>query len=331
MSLQSILNSIKNNSLEYSNYLLFGEETFFIDYIESFFLKYIIPENEKTFNQKIFYGKEVNVFSLITNLRSFPMTGSKQLIVLRDANKIDNINTLETYFSNPSPNTIFILCYKNKTIDKRKKWVKVFQKIGFLYESKKIYGQKISHWIQQTLLEKNMTIEKSAELLLLDSLGADLSKISNAINKLFDILSEGSSINTSDVQDHIGFHREYNNFELQNALAEKNKKKIFSITHHFEANPNKFPLPPIIGVLFSFFSKLLMIHSFDNHSDKYIAEKIKVHPFFVSTYKIGFQNYSFEDCQKIISHLKEFDLRFKGIQGSSDNSLKELMLNIIYN
>ena len=329
MSLQSLLTSIKNNSLGYSNYLIFGEETFFIDHIESVFLKHTIPENEKTFNQKVFYGKETNVFSLISTLTSFPITGSRQLIILREAHKMDNVNALETYFKNPVSTSIFIMCYKSKTIDKRKKWIKIFQKNGLLFESKKIYGQKISHWINQSLLDKSIKIEKSAELLLLDSLGTDLSKISNAINKLSDIVSDGV-INQYHVQEHIGFHREYNNFELQNALAEKNTKKIFLITNHFEANPSKFPLPPITGVLFSFFSKLLMVHSFDNHADKYIAEKIKVHPFFVSVYKIGYKNYSFEDCQKIISYLKECDLRSKGIKGSSDNSLKALMLNIVY-
>jgi len=328
MNLQSILNSVTNNSLNYSNYLFFGEEPFFIDYLESFFLKNIISEDEKTFNQKVFYGKDTNVFSLISTLKSYPMIGSRQLIILRDAHKMDNISALEKYLYHPIASSVFIICYKSKKLDKRKKWIKLFQKTGLLYESKKIYGQKISNWIHQILSDRKMKIDKSAELVLLDSLGSDLAKISNAINKLADVVSDGI-ISASHVQEHIGFHREYNNFELQNALAEKNIKKIFSITNHFSANPNKFPLPPTIGVLFSFFSKVIMIHSFDNHSEKYIADKIKVHPFFVSVYKKGCRNYSFEDCQKIISHIKKCDLMFKGIKGSSDNPLKSLMLGIL--
>ena len=329
MNIQSILNSIKSNSLNFSNYLLFGEEPFFIDKIEAAFLQHIIPENEKTFNQKIFYGKDTNVFSLISTLKSFPMTGSCQLIILREAHKMDNIIALEKYFENPVSSSIFIICYKNKTIDKRKKWIKVFQKKGLLFESKKIYGQKISNWINAILLDKGIAIDKSAELLLLDSLGTDLSKISNAINKLANIVSE-DVIKISHVQDHIGVHREYNNFELQNALAEKNKRKIFLIANYFSTNPNKFPLSLTIGVLFSFFSKLLIIHALDNHSEKYIAEKIKVHPFFVSLYIRACKNYSFEDCRRIISCIKKCDLSFKGIQGSSNNPLMSLMLNILY-
>ena len=328
MNLQSILNSITHNSLSYSNYILFGEEPFFIDYIESKFLNNIISEDEKTFNQQVFYGKDTNVFTLISTLKSYPMIGTRQLIVLRDAHRMDNISALEKYFQNPIPTSLFIICYKSKNLDKRKKWIKLFQKCGLLYESKKIYGQKISSWIYQSLADRNMAIEKSAEVLLLDALGSDLAKISNAINKLADIVNDGV-INASHVQEHIGFHREYNNFELQNALAEKNTKKIFSIVNHFSANPNKFPLPPTIGVLFSFFSKLIMIHSFDNHSEKYIADKIKVHPFFVSVYKKGYRNYSFEDCQKIISYIKKCDLNFKGIKGSSNSPLTSLMLSIL--
>ena len=329
MSIDSILKSIKKNNLSYSNYLFFGEEPFFINTLESTFLQHVIPEEEKTFNQKIFYGKDTNVFTLISILKSFPMTGSRQLIILREAHKMDNIIALESYFKNPVSSSIFVICYHQKSIDKRKKWIKVFQKQGLLYESKKIYGQKISNWIQKILSHKDYKIEKSAELLLLDTLGDNLSKISNAITKLISIVPE-KFITISHVQEHIGAHREYNNFELQNALAEKDLKKIFLIINYFSANPNKFPFPLTLGVLFSFFSKLLIIHSLDNHSERYVAEKIKVHPFFVSVYMRGCVHYSFQECQKAISHIKQSDLQFKGIQGASSNPLRSLLLNILY-
>ena len=133
MNLQSILSSVTNNSLNYSNYLFFGEEPFFIDYLDSIFLKNIISEYEKTFNQKVFYGKETNVFSLISTLKSYPMIGSRQLIILRDAHKMDNISALEKYLHNPISSSVFIICYKSKKLDKRKKWIKLFQKNGLLY------------------------------------------------------------------------------------------------------------------------------------------------------------------------------------------------------
>ena len=328
MTIQNILKSVQSNNLEYSNYLLFGEEDFFIDEIEKTFLKYIIPEEEKTFNQKVFYGKETNVFDLIGVLKSFPMLGSKQLIVLKEANKLDKISELENYFQHPIPTSIFLICYKNKTVDKRKKWVKLFQHCGLIFESKKLYAQNISQWISGNLMQRGMAIKREAEALLIDSLGVDLPKINNAFNKLETLVSN-QTITFSDVQEHIGLHREYNTFELQNALAERNNYKIIAISDYFTLNSNKFPLPPIIGLLLSFFSKLLIIHSLDNHNDKYIATKIKVHPFFVRTYTIGYKNYTFDDCVQIVSFLKDTDLKFKGIINSSAYPLQELMLKII--
>jgi len=329
MNIESLLQSIKNDKIA-SNYLVYGEESFFIDLIASSFIQYTIPDSEKVFNQKVFYGKEINVFSLISVLKSFPMMGERQLVVVREAHKLANIEELVNYLLRPIGTTVFVLCYKNKTIDKRKKWVKSFQKNGVVVESKLVYGQKISYWIQYQLTAKDIKIEKNAELLLIDSLGNNLSKITNAIDKLSNVI-DGSVIQLVDVQEHIGVHREYNNFELQNALAEKDHVKIISIVNYFITNPRKFPLPPIIGVLFSFFSKLIIIHSLPNLSDRSIAEKIKVHPFFVSNYKKGCANYTFQDCIRIISLLKEADFKFKGIKGAADHEyLKELVLQILY-
>ena len=330
MNIQNLLDSIKNRNLSHSNYILFGEEEFFIDKIEASFLNHTIPQEEKVFNQKVLYGKETNVLSLITTLKSFPMIGSHQLIILKDADKMDKIHELEKYFHNPIENSIFVICYKKKTIDKRKKWIKLFQKSGLLFESKKIYDYQISKLIQIDLKEKNLKIHKSAEALLISHLGVNLSKISNALNKLSKIVLD-NVITASDVQDHIGIHREYNNFELQNALAEKDTRKIISITSYFSNNPNNFPLPPIIGALFSFFSKLLIIHSLDAVSDKYIAEKLKVHPYFLTNYKKGCSNYSFDNCLRIVSVLKKYDLKFKGIQSNRPNDLLQgLIFDILF-
>ena len=330
MNIQNLLNSIQNNHLSHTNYILFGEEEFFIDKVETAFLENLIPEDEKNFNQKVFYGKETNVYSLISILKSFPMLGSRQLILLKDAEKMDKIHDLEAYFKNPIQTTVFVVCYKKKSLDKRKKWIKLFQQSGFLFESKKVYDSQISKFIHMDLIEKNLKIDKSAELLLINHLGANLAKISNALTKLSHIVSTGL-VTVSDVQEHIGIHREYNNFELQNALATKDKNRIISITSYFASNPNKFPLPPIIGGLFSFFSKLLIVHALSSASEKYIAETIQVHPYFISNYKKGCSNYSFEECLKIISILKVYDLKVKGYDSHrSDDFLKGLIFDIIF-
>ena len=327
MNIHNLLDTIKNNDIS-NNYLLFGEENFFIDKISNLLIERIIPESEKIFNEKIFYGKDINVFTLLSTLKSFPITGSRQLIVLKEAQKMTDINHLSNYLINPVSSTIFVVCYK-KQIDKRKKWVKLFQKNGVLVESKVLYGENISRWIQYILSEKNIKMDNAAVSLLLNFLGNDMSKITNAINKLVDINSD-SSITSSDVQEHIGVHRDYNSFELQEALAHKDSQKTLSIVNYFMSNPNKFPLPPLLGLLFSFFSKLLIVHSLTNSSDKVIADKIKVPQFFLGTYKKASINYSFQDCIKIINLLKTADLKFKGITGTYNVSfLQELVLRIL--
>ena len=331
MNIEQLLKSIRNNTIS-SNYLLFGPEHFFIDQIDLCFLKHIIVDEEKVFNQKIFYGKDTNVFNLIDVLKSFPMMGDRQLIILREAQELDQLDKLVDYLLNPVSTTVFVVCYKTsqkKKIDKRKKWVKLFMEKGVVTECKKIYENKISYWLQSYLLDRGVKIEKKAEALLIDFLGNDLSKITNAINKLADIVDEGV-ITFIDVQKHVGMHREYNNFELQSAVAVKNAQKLVLIVDYLISDSKNFQPQPIIGLLFSFFSKLLIMHSISNRDDKSIAEVIKVHPYFLKEYKLALSNYSFQKCVSIISLLKSADLQFKGIGGSVKNEfLKDLLLKII--
>ena len=329
MSIEKVLNSIKNNAIS-SNYLLYGEEDFFIDKITNAFINNIIPESEKIFNQKILYGKQIDVFSLLSMVKSFPMTGDKQLVVLKEAQKLANISELVNYLTSPIQSTVLVICYKSKTVDKRKKWVKAIQKNGIIIESKVLYGQQISRWIQYNLAEKKIQIEKPAEALLIDFLGNDLSKITNAINKLSNIITNGI-VSTEDVHRHIGVHRHYNTFELQNALASRDNHKVISIVDYFISNQKQFPLPLIIGFLYSFYSKLIIIHSTQGQSDSMLASTIKVHPFFIKVYKTGCKSYSFQDCIRIISLLREADLKSKGINGSFNyDFLKDLVFRIIF-
>tara|TARA_Y100000589_G_C27194563_1_gene646197 strand:- start:4019 stop:5017 length:999 start_codon:yes stop_codon:yes gene_type:complete len=331
MSIHQLLESIKKQNIS-SNYLLFGDEHFFIDEIDTCFLKYTIPDEEQMFNQKIFYGKDTDVFSLMNILKSYPIIGSKQLILLREAQELENIQELEKYFLKPVKSSIFIICFKNnfkKKIDRRKKWVKLIDKCGSLYEFKKMYENQIGLWISNYLNSFNLEIEKKAEALLVDSLGNNLSKISNAIKKLTEIINS-SKITLSDVQNHIGIHREYNNFELQSALAKKNNKKVIAIVEYFLSNTTNFRPQPLIGLVFSFFSKLLIMHSLYGKPDKFISGSLKIHPFFLKEYKIALNNYSFDKCVLVIAELKSADLKFKGIVGSAKpDFIKDLLLKII--
>ena len=328
MNIDSILKSVQNNTFA-SNYLLCGEEEFFIEYIEKNIIKHAIPEDEKIFNEKIFYGKDIDIYSLLSTLKSFPMTGERQLIVVREAQYVKKLDKIENYLIAPSDKTILVLSYKQK-VDKRKKWVKLLKSSGLLFESKKLYPKDFPKWISVKAKSKKVSIDTNAEILLIEALGYDLLKISNAIDKLASFVT--TKITSNDIEKHIGVSREYNNFELQNALGEKDGKKALLIVNYFITNHNKYPLHILIGVLFSYFSKLLIIHSLSNRSSSNIADKIQVHPYFTGSYVGACKNYSFEECINIISHLKYAEVHIKGAENGTFNHsfLKELIFKIIY-
>ena len=328
MNIDSILKSVKNNSLE-SNYLLCGEEPFFIEYLEKIFLNYVIPKEEKTFNEKVFYGKDIDIYSLINSLKAFPMIGDRQLIVVRDAQYVKKLDEITNYLNFSSEQTILVLSYKQK-VDKRKKWVKLFQSKGIVFDSKKLYPKDFPRWIKSKCVIKKVTIEKKAEILLIEALGYNLLKISNSIDKLSVYVKD--VITALDVEKHIGVNREYNNFELQNAIGEKDIKKSLLIVNYFTSNTSKYPIHLLLGMLFSFFSKLLIIHSLSNQSSANIADKIQVHPYFAGTYLKACNNYSFDKCVMIISHLKDAEIQSKGLSKKVFNHsfLKELIFKVIY-
>ena len=328
MNIEQTLHSIKQNNFQ-NNYLLYGEESFFIDKISNLLIQNVIPDSEKIFNQQVIYGKQIDVDNLITNLKLFPMVGQKRLIVLKEAQKILNISNLDKYLSHPTMSTIFVICYKSKSVDKRKSWIKSVEKNGIIVECKTLYNNQIPRWINYELIEKKMNIETSAEALLIEFLGNDMSKIMNAIDKLSKVVNS-KNITEDDILKHIGIHRDYNIFELQSAISEKDNKRVFSIIHYFNTNQKKFPIPMITSALFSFFSKILIMHSNINSNEKELAKILSVHPYFLSNYRKGVRNFNFERCVEIISILKETDLKSKGIGGNFDYSLTvDMLIKII--
>ena len=328
MNIDKIIKSIENNNLA-SNYLLCGDQDFFLDKIERSILAHAIPEDQKFFNEKILYGKEIDVFSLISTIKAFPISGDRQLVIVREAHQLKKIDQIETYLQLSSPHTILVLIYKKK-IDKRKKWVKLFQSLGVLYESPKVYPKHFYPLIREIVHNKKLSIDKDAEILLIEALGYDLLKINNAINKISNFVK--TSIKANDIVKHTGISREYNYFELQDALGARDYKRTLQIIDYFIVNNNKFRIDVIIGTIFSYFSKLLIIHASTQKSNDIIAELIGVHPYFVTSYLNASRNYSFENCINIVSHLKDADIKFKGAEyGIYNHSfLKELIFKIIY-
>jgi DNA polymerase-3 subunit delta len=306
-----------------------GEETYFIDQISDYIADNVLTDAEKGFNQTILYGKDTEPHNIIANARRFPMMSNHQVIIVREAQNIKKIEDLEPYVKNPLNSTILVINYKYKTLDKRKTFPKLVDQKGILFESKKIYDNQLPAWIISYLKNQNYTIAPQAAAMLSEYLGADLSKVANELDKLIISLPVGSQITPDHIEKNIGISKEFNVYELQNALGERNLLKANQIINYFGANPSSNPIPVVISSLFSYFSKILNYHFLEDKSQNNVASVLQVHPFFVKTYIAAAKNYNIKKLVEIISILREFDMKSKG-WGNVSASPADLQREMIY-
>jgi len=315
-------------------YFLEGEEPFFMDRISDYILENVLTEEEKGFNQTILYGKDLSLDSIMTAAKRFPMMAERQVVVIREAQNIKNIEDLASYVEKPMRSTVLVFNYKYKTIDKRKKLYKALQKNGIYFESKPLYDNQVPAWISKYLKEKNLGIDPRAAQMISDFVGSDLQRIVNELEKVSISLVPGTSIMPEDVEKIIGISKEFNTFELQNALGNKDILKSNRIINYFIDNEKQHPLTVIIGMLATYFRKLLIYHSIENKSDRTIvSQKLGVNPFFINDYANAASKYSLDKAIVIISMLREFDLRSKGARGGSTSNgdlLRELIFKILH-
>ena len=315
-------------------YFLEGEEPFFMDRISDYILENVLTEEEKGFNQTILYGKDLSLDSIMTAAKRFPMMAERQVVVIREAQNIKNIEDLAPYVEKPMRSTVLVFNYKYKTIDKRKKLYKALQKNGIYFESKPLYDNQVPAWISKYLKEKNLGIDPRAAQMISDFVGSDLQRIVNELEKVTISLVPGTSIMPDDVERNIGISKEFNTFELQNALGNKDILKSNRIINYFIDNEKQHPLTVIIGMLATYFRKLLIYHSIENKSDRIVvSQKLGVNPFFINDYANAASKYSLDKAIVIISMMREFDLRSKGARGGSTSNgdlLRELIFKILH-
>ena len=332
MDFEGIITNIKNK-IFHPVYLLSGEEPYFIDMISDFIEENVLDDTEKEFNQSILYGRDVEVPTIIENVKRFPMMANHQVVIIKEAQDIKKIAGLESYVANPLESTILVLCYKYKKIDKRTSFYKAINKKGVFFESKKLYENKIPVWIETRLKEKGFRISPKASMLLTEHIGADLSKLRNEIEKLLINLKRETMIDEDIIEENIGISKEYNIFELQKALGERDMLKANKIVLHFAANTKEHPMVLSIGGLSNFFARVLKYHFIQDKSKNNVASVLGVHPYFTTDYQRGAQKYSFSQLKTVISHIQEYDLKSKGL-GSTGNTtggelLKELVFKIL--
>ena len=321
-------------------YLLMGEETFFIKKICQFFENNFIEDQNKSFNQEIFYGRDISIENIISSCKSFPMMSDKKLVIIKEAQELDIFKRnndkknelLINYLSNVNPSSTLIFCLNNKTLDKRGKLFKSFNESSCILDSSskdnKIYDNQLPKWIESEVMKKKYSISNDALLILTENIGNNLEKIDNALNKIYSNI-ESKNISKDDILNLVGINREYNLFEFQDSLIDRNSLKCGKIMNYFTSNEKKFPIQQLIIYMYGFYSKLLVVKSKNLSNPDTISSEISVHPYVARSYARAIQNYTLNELFMIISFIKELDLVSKGLkQLKADN--KALMGQIIY-
>lgn len=333
MTFEQIITDLKKKNYQ-PIYFLMGDESYFIDKITDHIIENALSDSEKDFNQTILYGKDVDIPTIITTARRYPMMAPRQVVVVKEAQNIRNIEQLLPYVKTPMNSTILVINYKYKSLDKRKSFTKEVANKGVLFESKKIYDNQIPDWIRHNLNSRGFSIEPKAAVLLSEFLGNNLSKITNELEKLTITLAKGKTIGATHIEQNIGISKDFNNFEFHNALGKKDVFKANQIINYFASNPKNNPFPVTVAMLYSYFSKLLAYHFVKNKTnEKAVASSLHINPYFVKDYKNAARNYNPKKLVAIISLLREYDLKSKGVGNASTSQgdlLKELVFKILH-
>lgn len=334
MTFEQLVSDIKSRKFK-PVYLLMGDEPYYIDELTSLLLDSVLPEEERDFNQTILYGMETDVKSVITFARSFPMMSDYQLIVIKEAQNLSKIEELEIYAKNPLTSTILVLNYKNGSLDKRKKLYAEIEKHGVIFESKKIPEYKIPGFISTYVQTKGLGIDQKSAQMLSDYLGSDLSKLTNEIAKLLiAIPSDQKRITAELIEENIGISKDFNNFELLKAVVEKDIYKINQIADYFQKNPKNNPLVMTMSVLFNFFSNLMVCYWAKNKTEQGIASELGFrNPYQAKDYVVALKNYNAFKCMEVISLLRTYDAKSKGVgnvSASDGELLKELLYKVTH-
>jgi len=319
-------------------YFLHGEESYYIDKITTMIEENVLSPAEQGFNQTMLYGRDINMGNIITQARRFPMMAERQVVIIKefqqlpDLAKEESSKILEAYVAQAQPSTILVLAHKHKTLNKNTKLYKAIEKNAVVVETKKMYENQLPAWIQNYLKDHKYTIEPKAVQLLVEAVGADLARLSGELDKLcINVLPE-TPISEALIEKYVGISKDYNVFELQNAIAQRDRTKAYKIIAYWEANPKKQPLMPTLSLLFGYFVKLLLASQEKDKSDQNLAKVLKINPFLVKDYKAALQNYHQQNLLWAIQLLRMADLQAKGIEAGGDNEaeiLKEFVFKIM--
>ena len=331
MSVEKIISDWKKKIFK-PVYWLEGEEEYFIDKAVDYAEHHILNESEASFNLSVFYGKDANWADVLNACRRYPMFAERQVVLLKEAQQMKDVEKLEPYIETPLSSTVFVVSYKEKKLDARKKFAKLVKENGVLVTTKKMYDKDVPAWTQELVHSKGLTISPRGLALLVDHIGNDLTRIENEIDKLSVNLGKGTNITEDDIEKYIGVSKDYNVFELQAALAAKDLARTIRIIQYFEANPKAGPIQLILPSLYSFFSKVFMIFGAGTNDEKTIATSIGVNPYFMKDYMQAARLYSYPGVEKVLLLLHQYNLKSIGVGSTAteDASLmKEMVVKML--
>lgn len=331
MSAEKILTEWKKKNFK-PIYWLEGEEPYFIDQLINYAEHNILSESEVGFNLTVFYGRDADWANVVNACMRYPMFAEKQVVLLKEAQHMKDIDKLEKYVEKPLTSTIFIVSYKEKKLDARTKFAKTLKQKGEVFNSQKIRDYQLSEWTKQLIEQKGLAIQPKALALIADHIGNDLSRIDNEINKLAVNLAGRKNITEEDIENYIGISREFNVFELQDALAKKDVAKAIRIIQYFESNPKAGPIQLILPTLYNYFSKVYTIFGLADKNEKSIASLFYNNPFAAKQAIQTYDNYGYAGIEKVLLLLHHYNLRSIGINdaGTEDGDLmKELVVKMM--
>lgn len=331
MSAEKIIADWKKNKFR-PVYWLEGEEDYYIDMVIDHAEHRILNEAEAGFNLTVFYGKDAVWSEVVNACRRYPMFAERQVVILKEAQQMRDIDKLESYVENPLASTIFVVGHKEKTLDGRKSMAKGLKKSDSLFTFKKMYDSKLPEWTSELVQQKGYSIAQKAVLLLVEHIGNDLSRIANEVDKVVLNLGGQKLITEDDIEKYVGVSKEYNVFELQDALGKKDLAKAIRIIQYFESNPKAGPIQLLLPALYNYFSKACMLFAVQGKDDKTAAAAIGVNPYFIKDYQLVARNYSYSGVEQALLLLHQYNLRGVGVHdaGTTDASLmKEMVVKMM--
>ncbi|TAK43277.1 MAG: DNA polymerase III subunit delta [Saprospiraceae bacterium] len=331
MTLQQILAQLKKKEFA-PIYFLHGSEPFFIDTISDYIEENALSESERSFNQIVLYGKDTGHLTVIDNARRYPMMSKYQVVIVKEAQQMEDLKELEQYLEKPLNSTILVLCHKHKKFNMNTKFGKLLAKQGVVFESNKLYDNQVPEWIKEQLKLQGHRIANDAADLMAEYLGTDLSVVMHELSKLTLHVEKGTEITTTHVEQFTGISREYNIFELQKALSTRDSAKTGRIIQNFLANPKRNPIIMVIGSLGIFFTKVYQLHFLINASDSEVQSALDMRSAWaLREYRQAMRNYPLHKTESIIGMLKEYDLKAKGVEFNTVGKEEgELLKDMIY-